>query len=131
MFKILKKINEQMSNNMNSSQLDELLAEICNFETSFHPDHEFLAARVLVSRLHKYRGICFSEKMQLCFDNTTMDKQRKRFSLIKKQFNDVVQYNAEELNKLLNYRKDYTLRYASQQTLMKSYLLKEGGFGKQ
>lgn len=110
MCQIIQKIQMQISDEMNSFEIDNLIAEICYFESSHHPDHELLAAFILVSRLHKYRGKNFAAKMQMCFDNENKEHKVK-FPLISQSLNEYAQKHSSWLQKIIDYDRDYIVRY--------------------
>lgn len=127
MYPILKKVAEQLGPRMSSLELDNLMSQICFFENTYHPDHEILAARILVSRLHKLRGKNFLSKMKLCYENENK-KMQVKFPLISEELYNFVQKNSAQLQDIIDYERDYDIRYFGLRTLMRSYLLKEGGF---
>ena len=50
-----------MHNGIETKVIDELLAETCAYLNMLHPDYSKLAARVAVSKLHKYTKANFAE----------------------------------------------------------------------
>ena len=50
-----------MHNGIETEKVDQLLAETCAYLNMLHPDYSKLAARVAVSRLHKYTKSNFAD----------------------------------------------------------------------
>ena len=62
---VAQKITASIFNGIKTSEIDELAAETAAYMVSQHPDYATLAARILVSNLHKETPSCFSEAMEL------------------------------------------------------------------
>jgi len=50
---IVKKVSEGIYQDVTTADLDNLAAETCAYMNIIHPDYSKLAARILVSNLHK------------------------------------------------------------------------------
>lgn len=48
-------------NGITTEEIDKLLAETCAYFNMIHPDYSILAARILVSRLHKHTNEDFAQ----------------------------------------------------------------------
>lgn len=123
---IVRKTGEQASDGMGPYEMDQLISEICAYQTCSHPEYECLAARVLISSIHKRAGKNFVSKIERCYNNKDA-MTGAHYPLVRKEILDIVLKKASEFNDIVDYSRDYTYRYFGLRTLMKAYLLKEGG----
>ena len=107
-------------------QLDELAAEIAATMTTRHADYAKLAARIVVSNLHKETTKNFSDVVK---DLYLMVNERtgKSTPMISDRFYKVVEKHAERLNSAIIYDRDFHYNYFGFKTLERSYLLKING----
>mmetsp|Transcript_50800 Transcript_50800/g.99582 ORF Transcript_50800/g.99582 Transcript_50800/m.99582 type:complete len:854 (+) Transcript_50800:62-2623(+) len=109
-----------------TSELDELAAETAAHLTAQHPDYGQLAARIVVSNLHKDTKKIFSEvaaDLYNCIDGRT----GKPGPLLSKEVYDFIQKNESVLNSAIVYDRDYWYDYFGFKTLQRAYLMKIGG----
>ena len=105
--------------------LDELAAQTCAYMTIVHPDYSILAARIAVSNLHKQTKDSFAELIHdLRF---YVDECGRDAPLISQEVYEIVQDNKEELEKAIDYKRDFNYDYFGFKTLEKSYLLRLKG----
>lgn len=98
-----------------TATLDVLAADVAAGQTTEHPDYGTLAARILVSNLHK---------------NTTDDVLQTYETLrdaVAPAFLAIVRRRAAEVQTWLDFSRDYAFDYFGIRTLEKSYLLKVPG----
>jgi len=112
---VAQKVVASLYPGITTEELDIESAEICVNLSTTHPSYSYLGGRILVSNLHKKTLNKFSSKMQL-LANTT--------DVINKKWLKWVNDNADELDKIIDYNKDYLYDYFGFKTLEKSYLLK-------
>jgi len=105
-------------------ELDNLAAEIAATMTTMHPDHAILAARIVISNLHKETKKHFSEVIDDLFKMKTNNKSTP---MISEYHYNIIQNNAEQLNSAIVYDRDFNYQYFGYKTLEKSYLLKING----
>ena len=84
--------------------------------TTKHPDYAILAARIVISNLHKETKKVFSEVMSDLFNMKTHGRPTP-----------MIQKNAERLNSAIIYDRDFNYQYFGYKTLERSYLLKING----
>lgn len=106
-----------------SRDLDGLLAETAASMTTVHPDFSFLAARLLISRLHKETVPKFSETMCRLY-NYKYQKTGREAAKIDKEIYEIVEKNAHQLDAAINHERDYDYNFFGFKTLEKAYLLK-------
>lgn len=82
---------------------------MCNagaFSSTYHPDWSVLAARIVVSDLHKQTETSFSKNAQKLHDHLH-PKTGKPAPLIASDVNEVIQQNAEKLDAAMCYERDF------------------------
>jgi ribonucleoside-diphosphate reductase alpha subunit len=112
---VAQKVVASLYPGITTEELDIESAEICVNLSTTHPSYSYLGGRILVSNLHKKTLNKFSSKMQLLADTT---------DVINKKWLNWVINNADELDNIIDYNKDYLYDYFGFKTLEKSYLLK-------
>ena len=96
-----------------STEIDNYLAETAAALTVEHPDYSYLAARIKANSLHKETpGFVIATK------NLYED------GLLKKDYYDKVMANAEAIETIIDYDKDYNFDYFAFTTLIRAYLLR-------
>jgi len=106
-----------------TAELDELAAETAANLTGHHPDYGVLAARIVISNLHKmtkkvYSAVCKDLRSYVC------PKTKKHAPLLSEEAYDFITANAEVLDSAIVYDRDYSFDYFGFKTLQRSYLLK-------
>jgi len=119
---VTQKVIEGFYNGISSSEIDTLAAETCAYMSQRHHDFSTLAARIAVSNLHKSTSASFSHTCRTLFEY--VDKQGRNASLIAKDVWDFIESEAAELDKAIDYTRDYGYDYFGFKTLEKSYLLR-------
>ena len=104
-------------------ELDNLAAEIAATMTVKHPDYAILAGRIAVSNLHKQTKDNFNEVIKDLYEMVN-SKTGKRTQTISDRVYEIVQANAERLNKAIDYKRDFGYTYFGFKTLERSYLLR-------
>merc|ERR1719510_919575 len=105
-------------------ELDNLAAEIAATMTTKHPDYAILAARIVVSNLHKETKKAFSEVVQ---DLRNIVSHGRPSPMISDFHYKVIMDNADRLNSAIVYDRDFNYQYFGIKTLERSYLLKIDG----
>merc|ERR1711899_33471 len=105
-------------------ELDNLAAEIAATMTTKHPDYAILAARIVISNLHKETKKMFSEVMEDLFIMVTKGKPTP---MISEEHIKIIRDNAEKLNSAIVYDRDFNYQHFGFKTLERSYLLKING----
>ena len=101
-----------------TEELDIESAEICVNLSTTHPAYSNLGGRILISNLHKKTLNNFSSKML---------KLSQETNIINSLWLSWVLTNAEQIDKIIDYNRDYLFDYFGFKTLEKSYLLKSNG----
>ncbi|MBK9254354.1 MAG: ribonucleoside-diphosphate reductase subunit alpha [Saprospiraceae bacterium] len=123
---ISKKVIQGLFDGVKTTELDNLAAETAASMAARHPDYAILAARIAVSNLHKNTDKSFSETMKRLY-NYIDPKSNEKAGLISDETIDVIMKNADELDSVIIYDRDYAFDYFGFKTLEKSYLLRMDG----
>jgi len=107
-----------------TSDLDNLAAETCAYMTIIHPDYSKLAARILVSNLHKQTTSDFLEVSRRLKD--FKDKVGRPAPMLSEEVFAVIEANIDKIQARLVYNRDYNYDYFGLRTLERAYLLKDG-----
>ncbi len=141
--KILSRI-EQLSNNLNISadtiaqkvitriydeikttELDELAAQLCSSMIIEHSDYGILASRIIISNHHKSTSPSFSETIYDLYNNK--DVHGVKNPLVSEAIYNTVMEHRDKLNSYIKYERDYDFDYFGFKTLERSYLIKIKG----
>ncbi len=115
---VAQKVVASLYPGITTEELDVESAEICVNLSTTHPSYSYLGGRILVSNLHKKTLKNFSSKMQSLADTT---------NIIDTKWLEWVKSNADKLDSIIDYNRDYLYDYFGYKTLEKSYLLKSNG----
>ena len=115
--KISQKICGDIHNGISTSVIDELAAQTAMSMITEHPDYGELAARIVISNLHKNTKGNFCDTMNICYKE----------GFLSDRFIDVVNKNKELIESHIDYSKDYYYDYFGFKTLEKAYLQKING----
>ena len=116
---IAQKVCSEIYDGVKTHELDTLASEIAISLYSTHPDYSVLAARILVSNHHKNTDGKFSRKVARLYNAITDERSTP---LVNKQFYEYVMNNAEEIESVIDYQRDYSFDFFGLKTLEKSYL---------
>ena len=72
-FDISQKVCGRIYNGVNTSELDELAAQLCSSMMIDKPDYGKLAARIIISNHHKNTSPSFSETIHIMYKNKDVE----------------------------------------------------------
>lgn len=122
---ITEKVGNSISDGISTRDIDTLTAETCAYMSArHHPCYGTLAARVLVSNLHKETPGTFSEAMRELFEFRPPVETGNR--LLADDFVAVVRRHAAALDAMVVHERDYGYSFFAFRTLQRSYLLRAG-----
>lgn len=124
--KVAMRVIEGLYDGVSTSELDNLAAETAASMTVTHPDYALLAARIAVSNLHKNTTKSFSETMNDMYYYVN-PRTGKESPLISDEVHKVIMDNADYLDSIIIYNRDFNYDYFGFKTLERSYLLKING----
>lgn len=127
--KITIEIADNLKDEIETSEIDELTAQICHAKSSSHPHFNVLASRLVISDHQKnvtlLCGLKFSQVCNILYHNN--DQLGIHSPLISKELYDVSQQLSNEIDNIIDDDRDFLFDYFGFKTLLKSYLLKVSG----
>merc|ERR1712223_370956 len=121
---ITMKVIQGLYAGVTTVELDNLAAEIAATMTTKHPDYAILAARIVISNLHKETKKVFSEVITDLYNMRSHDRPTR---MISEEHYKIIMANADRLNSAIVYQRDFNYQYFGFKTLERSYLLKIDG----
>lgn len=119
---LVMKVIDQLYSGISTTKIDELSAEQCASMSSIHPDYNILAGRITISNHHKDTSDSFSEVMTKMYNNR--DIHDKHSPMLTSAFMNAVSSNAEYLDEMVDYSRDYLIEYFGFKTLERAYLMR-------
>jgi len=119
---LAQKVLVQIVDNITTSQLDELAANLAISNVTINPDYGTLAARVIISNHQKNTPYKFAEAMTTL--TLTTDKAGKVRPVVDPELARVATEHAELIESHIDYERDYLLDFFGFKTLEKAYLLR-------
>lgn len=124
---VAQKTIQGMVDGITTSELDNLSARIAANFTNIHPDYSILAARILISRMHKQLKVgevTFTQNIARMYNEVVHGKKSTRVS--KEVYDFCLKYE-KELEEIIDYNLDfYGYDYSAIVSYMKSSLRKIG-----
>lgn len=129
-FRIAQDVIADIYNGIKTSDLDEMASRLCANMTNIHPDYGTLASRIIISSHHKNTSQykTFTDIIQALYNN--VDKESKPNPLIDINKYAWIMENANTLNDIVDYTRDYKFTYFAFKTHEKGYLLKLSDTGR-
>lgn len=125
-FEVAQKVIDGITPGVRTSVLDQLAMETAASLATKHPDYSILAARIAITSLHKETKKSFSETVKDLYEYIN-PKTEKHSPIVSKNFFELVQKNADDLDSAIIHSRDHNFDYFGYKTLEKSYLLKING----
>jgi len=116
-------VTRGMTEQMTSDKLDELIAQTAAYAVTKHPDYGIVGGRLCVTALHKNTEDSVLETFRRLHDHVAAHSKRQ-VPLISEEVWEVVQAHAEELQNLIDYKRDLSYEYFGFKTLERSYLMR-------
>jgi ribonucleoside-diphosphate reductase subunit M1 len=121
---ITMKVIQGLYAGVTTVELDNLAAEIAASMTTKHPDYAILAARIVISNLHKETKKVFSDVITDLYKMRSHDRPTP---MISEEHYKIIMENADRLNSAIVSNRDFNYQYFGFKTLERSYLLKIDG----
>lgn len=112
---VAKTTIESIYDGISTEELDKISANVAESYKLKHPDYSILAARILVSNLHKMTPSSFSECMKIL---------KNKLSITSDVHYRFIEQHADELDSMILHDNDYLFDYLGFKTLEYSYLNK-------
>jgi ribonucleoside-diphosphate reductase subunit M1 len=124
-----KEITERVPNTgLKYIEFMTFLSDYCASKTSFHPEYNKLASHISVKKLHMMTNDDIRNIANILYNN--YDIHDEHTPLISQKLYNIYNKHYEEINKELDYSRDYLLDYFGIKTLEKSYLMRINKDGK-
>jgi ribonucleoside-diphosphate reductase alpha subunit len=118
-YKLSQDVIKGLKSGMTTAEIDILSAETAAYLSGKNPDYDILATRISISNLHKSTNPNLLETYSLIKKNNE--------TLFSDEMLEYVTENHLELQKAIDYRKDYNYHYFGFKTLEAGYLIKIDG----
>ena len=117
---LVQKIIDRLYNGIPTTQIDELTAQQCASLITTHPDYGKLASRLLISNHQKNTQTIYALVVKQLYE--FKDIHNKPSPLVSKELYNIVTQNAQAIQSMLDYDRDYLLDYFGFKTLERAYL---------
>lgn len=121
--KVAQGVLTRLVDGITTTELDNITANLAYSWSTTHPDYAALAAQIAISNHQKNTPSTFQEVIKLLSE--VKDRSGQPASLLDDDFVAVVYANAEEIEKHIDYSRDYLLDFFGFKTLEKAYLLRD------
>ncbi len=119
---IAQKVISYVKDGIHTKEIDEVTAKICMDMSILHPDFQELASNIIISNLHKNTITGFSDKITILYKNR--DHDGKLHPLVSKKLYRTTMKYKTQIDKMMDYERDFLFDYFGYKTLEKSYLLR-------
>lgn len=119
---VVDEVVKGLSNRIHTSQIDEFTAKSAVIYSAKHPEYAILGARIILNNHHKNTQTSLKDKMTQLYYRT--DDKGNVCSLLDRTFYKFIAANQNELEEIIDYKRDYLLDYFGFKTLEKTYLIR-------
>lgn len=119
---LVMKVIDQLYDGISTKQIDELTAEQCASMCTLHPDYGILAGAIIVSNHQKNTDESFSLVMNKLYNFT--DIHGEHSPLISRDLYDISKQFNNEIQDIINFKRDYMIDYFGFKTLERAYLMR-------
>ena len=116
------KVIDQLYDNIQTTKIDELMAEQCASMASTHPDYTKMASAITISNLQKNTSSSFYETIKKLYD--FKDVNNASYKLIHEDIMKICEDYKETLDAIIDYQRDFLFDYFGFKTLERAYLMK-------
>lgn len=121
-FKLIQHTVQQINDNIETSKIDTYMSNLSASLGTVHIDYLTLAGRIAINNHHKNTLESFSDKMEILY--MRKDIHGKICPLLNNEFYKFVKKNKKQIDKYIDYDRDYYIDYFGFKTLERGYLLK-------
>ena len=123
---LVMKVIDQLYDKISTTKIDELAAEQCASLSTLNPDYGILAGRIIISNHQKNTNSLFSNVVDELYH--FYDIHGNHSPLVSLTLWSFVSMNANYLNDMIDYNRDYLIDYFGFKTLERAYLFKKGKY---
>ena len=117
-----KKIIDRLYDGISTTLIDELTAQQCASLATTHPDYGILASRIMISNHHKNTSNNF---LFVCKQlHEFKDIHGENHPIISNEHMTIIEKYSEQLENMIDYKRDYLIDYFGFKTLERAYLLR-------
>lgn len=120
---IAQKVCNRIYDGVTTSELDDITAELCITLAVRSIDFRTLASRIVIDNHSKCTSPSFLEVSEKLYSN--VDKLGESSPLINETYMSTVRQYSSELEKMIDYKRDFNIDYFGMKTLQKAYLYKD------
>ncbi len=117
-----QKVIGYVKDGIHTKEIDEVTAKICMDMSILHPDFQELASNIIISNLHKNTITGFSDKITILYKNR--DQDNKPHPIVSNKLYRLTMKYKTQIDKMIDYERDFLFDYFGFKTLEKSYLLR-------
>ena len=122
---LTQKIANRLYSGIKTSEIDQLVAQLCASMITVHPYFGVLASRIVVDD-HQKRTPCTFAKAMIALSNN-QDKLGERTPLVSDEIIWAIENFNDEIETIIDYKRDFLIDFFGFKTLEKGYLLKING----
>jgi ribonucleoside-diphosphate reductase alpha subunit len=119
---LVMKVIDQLFSGIPTKKIDELTAEQCASMCTQNPDYGTLAGIIVVSNHQKSTPSNFKQVVETLYH--FKDIHGNHSPLVSQELFEVASLHDEEIEKMIDYKRDYLIDYFGFKTLERAYLLK-------
>jgi ribonucleotide reductase alpha subunit/intein/homing endonuclease len=119
---LVMKVIDQLYNGIPTKKIDELTAEQCAAMSTQNPDYGTLASTIVVSNHQKSTPSNFREVVEKLYN--FKDVNGVDVPLVSKELYDVTMKYQDEIENIIDYKRDYLIDYFGFKTLERAYLFR-------
>jgi len=119
---LVQKVIDRLYDQIPTSEIDELTAQQCASLSTTHPDYGVLASRIMISNHQKNTPYTLKECMSLLYN--FRDVNDKHCPIVNSDLWLIMCNYHEEIEKMIDYNRDYLFDYFGFKTLERAYLMK-------
>jgi len=117
------KVIDQLYDTISTAEIDELTAQQCAVMASHNPDYNVLAGRVVISNHQKNTRSTFFEVVSSLYTHKN-DTTNEHEPICSHELFITAQKNADIIEEIIDYDRDYLIDYFGFKTLERAYLFK-------
>ena len=117
------KVIDQLYDTISTAEIDELTAQQCAVMASHNPDYNVLAGRVVISNHQKNTRRTFFEVVSSLYTHKN-DTTNEHEPICSHELFITAQKNADIIEEMIDYDRDYLIDYFGFKTLERAYLFK-------
>jgi ribonucleoside-diphosphate reductase alpha subunit len=119
---LVQKVIDRLYDKIPTYEIDELTAQQCASLSTTHPDYGILASRIMISNHQKNTPSTLKECMSLLYN--FRDVNEKHCPIVNNNLWLIMCNYHEEIEKMIDYNRDYLFDYFGFKTLERAYLMR-------